>query len=230
MNEKLEKQFYNKIVTKWDFKFTNKAGRNFRNRKLTFLNECLSGNKGICLDVGCATGYFTNHITNKKLKVIGVDMSEGMIKYARKKYPNLSFVVCKVQNLSVKFKDVDCIFLMGVFSDKNSQVVLRECSKVLKRNGKLVITVGNKNNFYLKFIHNLFHRIDPARVVGLNELEKQLKEYNFILTKRKVFHLVPYYTPDFFFPFVKNLENSIEKSVLGKNLGSIIGIEAIKNE
>ena len=229
MSKKSEKQYYDKFATKWDSQFVSKAGQNFRNRKLTFLNEYLKDVKGVVLDVGCATGYFTSRIVNKNLKMIGVDMSEGMVEYARKKYPNLNFVVCKIQELSSKFKDVDCIFMLGVFSDKNSRAALCECSKVLKRNGKLIIGVGNGDNFYLKFIHNLFHRIDPARSITLNQLEIQLKEYKFVLTKRKIFHLVPYYIPDFLFSFVKALESRIEKTFFIRSLGSIIGIEAVKN-
>jgi len=230
LSKKSEKLLYDCFATRWDSQFTSEAGRNFRNRKLTFLDECLKNDKGVCLDVGCATGHFTGRITNKNLKMIGVDMSEGMVEYARKKYPNLKFVVCRTQELSSKFGDIDCIFMMGVLSDKNSRAVLYECKKVLKRNGKLIIIVGNGNNFYLRFIHNLFHRIDPARLITLNQLENQLKEYNFVLTKIKIFHLVPYYIPDFLFSFFKVLETRIEKTFFIRSLGSIIGIEAVKNE
>ena len=230
MNEKSEEQFYDNFATNWDSQFMNKSGQNFRNRKLTFLEESLKDNEGVCLDIGCATGHFTSRITSKNLKMIGVDMSEGMIEHAQKKYPNLNFVVCKMQELSSKFKDIDCIFMMGVLSNKNSRIILRECNKVLKRNGKLVIVVGNGDNFYLNFIHDLFHKTNPARLITLNQLEIQLKEYNFMLIKRKIFHLIPYYIPDFLFPFIKILESRIEKTFLIRSLGSIIGIEAVKNE
>ncbi|BCD90149.1 hypothetical protein fh0823_02880 [Francisella halioticida] len=43
------------------------------------------------LDLGCGTGDLTNEIKNKGVKIIGVDLSENMLKKAKENYPDIEF-------------------------------------------------------------------------------------------------------------------------------------------
>lgn len=223
-----EKKYYDNFAEYWDNQFTSLAGRNFRNRKLEFLNDCLKDQKGLCLDVGCATGHFTNKIVNPKLEVVGVDMSQGMIEYAKAKHPNNRFVVCPMQKLSSKFSDVDCIFMMGVFTLEDTNIILSECYKTLRSRGKLVIVSGNRRNFYLRFVFDLLHPSLPSRTVNMDQLETLLGYYGFRVVGHKVFHLIPYFIPDFLFRIAKLIEKRLEWSFFVSCLGSIVGVEAIK--
>jgi len=223
-----EKKYYDGFAEYWDKQFTSKAGRNFRDRKLCFLDDCLKDMSGTCLDVGCATGHFTSRIDNPDLTVVGVDMSSGMIAYARNKYPEHRFVVCPVDKLSTKFSGVDCVFMMGLITMESANVVLGECYKTLRSGGKLVIVTGNGYNFYLRFIHDLLSPDLPARVSRLRELELLLNKNGFRVIRTSVFHLVPFRVPDFLFGVAKFIESKVEKTFLVSSLGTIVGVEAVK--
>jgi len=223
-----EKKYYDGFAEYWDRQFTSRAGRNFRNRKLLFLRECLDRVEGVALDVGCATGFFTSRLGDDKRVVVGVDMSEGMVRYAGDKHPDTRFVVCPAELLSTKFGDVDCIFMMGVFTLDSAAVLLGECRKVLREGGKLVVITGNGLNFYLRFIYNLLYPTLPARLSTVNSLESTLARYGFRVTRRKVFHLVPFMVPDWLFGVCKFVEGKLEGSFLVSFLGSIIGVESVK--
>ncbi|WP_220483146.1 trans-aconitate 2-methyltransferase [Paenibacillus thiaminolyticus] len=49
------------------------------------------------LDVGCGTGDLTARIRESGAHVVGIDKSEAMIAQARRKYPNLRFIVADAE-------------------------------------------------------------------------------------------------------------------------------------
>lgn len=63
------------------------------------------------VDVGCGTGYFTPMLATDDNHVVGVDLSEGMIAYARKhRNDSLSWVVGDAEGLPFADNSVDFIF------------------------------------------------------------------------------------------------------------------------
>ena len=50
----------------------------------------LKGNK--ILDVGCGIGHLTNYMSEKDFCVVGIDLSDEMLKIVKRKYPDISFV------------------------------------------------------------------------------------------------------------------------------------------
>jgi trans-aconitate 2-methyltransferase len=112
----------------------------------------LKGNENL-LDIGCGDGKITELISKKLLngKVVGVDSSKDMIRFARHKYTNDKF-----ENLSFEQKDA-C--LLGyhnefdiVYSNaalhwiKDQECVLNEAYKSLKQNGRILFQMGGKGN------------------------------------------------------------------------------------
>ena len=80
------------------------------------------------LDIGCATGDYTNLLNNKygaTCSVVGVDFIEDAIKRARKKYPQLQFRVGSVFDVGGDYSRqmdlVTCLELL-YYIDKNKQV------------------------------------------------------------------------------------------------------------
>jgi len=45
------------------------------------------------LEVGCGTGNLTKHLNDMGFKVVGVDNSEDMVRVARRKLPDVEFLV-----------------------------------------------------------------------------------------------------------------------------------------
>lgn len=89
MNYEKEVDFYDKIVRK---------------------NKCKS-----ILEVGCGCGHRGKFFINKGYDYVGLDISEGMLKIARRKYPKIKFIQGDVRKLSLKEK-FDAIIFVGVGS------------------------------------------------------------------------------------------------------------------
>ena len=59
----------------------------------TIINSTSPSEISIIADIGCGTGHQVSSLSEKNLKVIGIDISPSMIKKAKESYPNLNFQV-----------------------------------------------------------------------------------------------------------------------------------------
>jgi SAM-dependent methyltransferase len=59
----------------------------------TIINNTSPSETSVIADIGCGTGHHTASLSEKNLKVIGVDISPSMIRKAKEKYPNANFQV-----------------------------------------------------------------------------------------------------------------------------------------
>jgi ubiquinone/menaquinone biosynthesis C-methylase UbiE len=99
------------------------------------------------LDIGCGTGRFLDFLkqTWPRLPALGVDMSEPYVRYARrhlKRWSRMNFIVGSAESLAVPDRSQDAvtsIFLFHELPPKVRRVVLRECARVLKPGGRLVL-------------------------------------------------------------------------------------------
>ncbi len=98
------------------------------------------------LEVGCGKGELVNTLTeNSTVYAIGSDLSLGMIREASKKSSN--FIVSDSQKLPFKEQSFDAVAAINMIyhvPDKNS--ALAEFGRVLKNNGRLVITGHSIND------------------------------------------------------------------------------------
>lgn len=96
------------------------------------------------LDVGCASGLKSEYLTQKGLKVTGIDFSDKMIDLAQKRMPLGQFFVRDI-NESLDFKNkFDGIFAQAVLlhiSKKNVKKVLNNLIDFLNPNGYFYIAV-----------------------------------------------------------------------------------------
>ncbi len=53
------------------------------------------------LEVGCGTGNLTKHLVDMGFKVVGLDVSEEMVKVAKRKLPKVEFLVADVREFSL---------------------------------------------------------------------------------------------------------------------------------
>jgi SAM-dependent methyltransferase len=66
-----------------------------------FADRCVAVSLGPVLDAGCGTGRVSAHLAARGLEVFGIDLSPGMVKLARRTYPQLRFNVGALENLPV---------------------------------------------------------------------------------------------------------------------------------
>lgn len=99
------------------------------------------------LDLGCGDGKITQVLAkNSSGKVVGIDSSEEMIKYARKTYPSLDFQLTDAVKLTFK-NQFDIVFSNAVFHwVSNHESALKGVYKALRANGKILLQMGGYGN------------------------------------------------------------------------------------
>jgi trans-aconitate 2-methyltransferase len=161
----------------------------------------LNGDESL-LDIGCGDGKITELIS-KKLpdgKVVGIDSSKDMIRFAKQKYSNDTF-----QNLSFIYKDACELEFENefdvVYSNaslhwiKDQNCVLNSVYKGLKKHGRILFQMGGKGNLdeMLKIISstlknekwkNYFEKFDfPFYFFSDSQYKEFLNNFNFVIDK-----------------------------------------------
>src|SRR5215467_15456610 len=100
------------------------------------------------LDIGMGGGRTTPYLQSISQAYTGIDLSEGMIRSARQRFPGANLLVCDARDLS-RFQDgqfVGTFFLGGGIDEvdvEDRMQVLREINRVLRRNGVFILATHN---------------------------------------------------------------------------------------
>lgn len=94
-------------------------------------------------DLGCAAGHFTYEIAKKAKMAIGVDLKlNENVSFAMRKQHNVFYLKADVQKLALSSGNFNKILLSSVLQMvKNDKQLLKECYRVLKQWGELVLSV-----------------------------------------------------------------------------------------
>lgn len=101
------------------------------------------------VDIACGEGYGTAILADKAAEIVGIDIDSGAVKRAQDKYnrTNLSYRVGSVEHIPEEAASVDVIVSFETIehvSQKLQQAFLRECARVLKPDGILIMSTPNK--------------------------------------------------------------------------------------
>ncbi|MCL2257746.1 MAG: class I SAM-dependent methyltransferase [Candidatus Bathyarchaeota archaeon] len=111
------------------------------------------------LDVGCGSGLFFSHVTDKAQMVIGVDFSHKLLLKAKvqaKQFYNVHIVQADADHLPFKKTLFDVVFAFTMLQNMPApKKTLLEFKQQTSTNGKLVIT-GLKKAFKLTAFLDLF--------------------------------------------------------------------------
>lgn len=109
------------------------------------------------LEIGCATGYFTEELLKKNCRVWAIEKDKNACKIA-KKIQKAKIINCAIENIGTQIaqgKTFDYIILADVLEHLADPLsVLVELEKYLKPRGKMLISLPNVANFSIRF--NLF--------------------------------------------------------------------------
>jgi SAM-dependent methyltransferase len=96
------------------------------------------------IDIGCGTGYGTAHLAEVASSIIGIDISEPAIKWARKRYPGVRFARMDAQRLQFPDRSFDLIVSTENFEHLADQKChVKELARVLRRDGLCFVATPN---------------------------------------------------------------------------------------
>jgi len=107
------------------------------------------------LDIGCGNGVLYDALSKKSIDYTGVDVSSKLLKLAKARMPAKAKLM-KGDILDLPFKDglFDWVFAFAVLhhipSEKLQNQAMREMYRVLKPNGKVMVSVWNLYSDYAK--------------------------------------------------------------------------------
>jgi ubiquinone/menaquinone biosynthesis C-methylase UbiE len=101
-------------------------------------------------DIGAGTGFITEGLLHKGVKVIAVDQSEAMLMQMKKRFPHgdVDYRVGTAEGLPIPDDTVDYVFANMYLHHVTSPLdAIKEMTRTLKKGGILVITDLDEHNF-----------------------------------------------------------------------------------
>lgn len=146
------------------------------------------------LDICTGTGDLAIEFAKQGNKVIGMDLSEEMIKVAEKKnkFSNLKFEVGDATNLSFENKSFDVVTASFGLHEMPTDIMLKvlgELMRVLKDRGQFIIIDFNKGKSLFFKIAYPFIKLFECKYYNdfINlDLEKILEEHGFKIKKEEI--------------------------------------------
>jgi SAM-dependent methyltransferase len=94
-------------------------------------------------DIGCGTGYGT-FILSKKGHAVGVDFSEGSVRYAQRSHSNCEYIRGGASALPLKNDGFDAVTAFEVIERLHDpEILLDECHRILRNGGTLLLSSQN---------------------------------------------------------------------------------------
>lgn len=127
-------------------------------KRYNFCNKYIKGKK--VLDIPCGVGWGTSLLRGAK-SMVGIDISEGAIDYAKKNYENKNrkFYVGKMQSIPLNDNSIDIIICLEGFEHVPKDTGVRfieESKRILRPDGLLIMTCPVLNE-YGKSTGNPYH-------------------------------------------------------------------------
>ena len=98
----------------------------------------------VILDLACGQGFFANEFHKQGARVAGLDISKELIEIGKKSYPKIDLKVSPADKLAIPNSSVDKItIILSIQNIENAEGVFKECYRVLKPSGKLLLVLNH---------------------------------------------------------------------------------------
>ncbi len=110
--------------------------------KLALISKWLGEDCGRVLDVGCSSGYFSNHLLTKSKEVYAIDINKDVIEFAKDHYKDVKFSWVSIEKAPYPKEYFDTIVALDIIEHcKNDKKAIGEIKRILKRGGRLILSV-----------------------------------------------------------------------------------------
>ncbi len=139
------------------------------------------------LDLGCGDLWLTKYLRKLNYNVVGIDKSLDA------KYPYT--IECDANNLPFDDNSFDCVLMVEVVEHINPKTAYSEIRRVLKPNGKIIVTTPNpKFEWFIELLKKLrivkYHGSPHINTIYLDELPFELiTKFNMFLIDQVGFYV-----------------------------------------
>jgi len=140
--------------------------------------------KNFCiLDIGCGFGFLLQKLNNtiNDLSTIGVDINLYALKYAKKIVPKTHLIEAVADKLPFSDKKFDAIFATDLIEHlQNPSAFLKGVQRVLKDNGRLILSTPDRFSVYLVLGKNIIEQLlfNILRILGVAKIDPtHVKEF-----------------------------------------------------
>lgn len=135
------KEYFGKVAKEWDQMRREFFSEEVR-EKAYQMAQVERG--GLAADIGAGTGFITEGLVDRGVRVIAVDQSEEMLAEMRSKFKGcneIDYRLGDAESLPLEDGEVDHVFAnMFLHHVEEPENVIKEMVRILKPGGKLVIT------------------------------------------------------------------------------------------
>lgn len=170
---------YDRIAHVYDVQYAEEQDAKI----MAVLNRISLEEKSLVLDVGCGTGFLFEHFADSVRLLVGLDLSFGMLKEAKKRAKrslSISLIRADADFLPFKNQVFNAVFALTVLQNMpNALMTLYESKRVCKSGSALVITGFKKFRIHRYFHPNTLSRLlEDAGLKVCNMIEDdKLKDY-----------------------------------------------------
>lgn len=177
-------EFFNSIAKTWDS--TTRVDEERINK---LLSQISISNGDSILDIGTGTGVlipFYRHL-NKDGQLTGVDISQGMLDMANRKFGqliNVNFELLDVERDTIENK-YDKIVLYSMFPHLNNktETIKKLVRENLKVNGELLIAHSDSRDYLNNLHRNADESVSEDRLIEVNKQREVFESVNLKVTK-----------------------------------------------
>jgi ubiquinone/menaquinone biosynthesis C-methylase UbiE len=208
------------VVQQYEKKFTSPGGSLVNQIEVETIASLLNGQTGLCLDIGVGTGRMVTPLSSQGLNIIGLDISEGMLRVAKGK--GIPIVYGDARRIPFKDETFDVAIASRVLIHLGDPACYHEASRVLRKNGTFVFDTLNKKS--LRWLYAfLSNRIVSHNLESESKTLQKLAKAGFSFEKK----IYRFFLPQLFYNKssgrVLRMINKIDEFILRSRLKAFSG-------
>lgn len=149
----INKRYFDHVAEQWDDMRRGFFSEAVRDEAFKAVGV-VSG--AIAADIGAGTGFVSEGLIHRGVKVIAVDQSEAMLEKLKSKFSSVDCRQGRAEHLPLNDESADYVFAnMYLHHVRQPLVAVKEMVRILKSGGKLAITDLDEHEFeFLKAEHH----------------------------------------------------------------------------